>query len=315
MNYRELHNKAIVVDSHSDIPLDMYKKRNKNERIIISDHLPLLKKGGIDLVIVNLFGSFHPEGSLKEAMVQLSDLYKELKETEEVILVLTKDDLMEVIEKEKIGFILSMEGFEPISNEPILLESFYKLGLRSSAFTWNYRNYFASGVGEIGGLSNLGEETIKKMESLGIIIDVSHLNEESFWDVVKIAKKPIIASHSNAKKVFNHRRNLTDEQIKAIAKTGGVIGINSQFTANREVESFNTFMEQLEYMISMAGEDHVGLGFDFNFYFGAKGIDGLNDCTYVPKITEEMLRRGYNLTTIRKILGENFVRILKQILP
>lgn len=292
MNFKELHDNAIVVDGHSDIPLDMYAKRRKKGKVLNSYHLPLLKQGGVNLVFVNLFEDFHPEGSLKEAMIQVSELYRELEETDEIILVLNKKDLNEVIKNKKIGFILSMEGLEPISNEVVLLKSFYKLGVRSAALTWNHRNYFASGVGEIGGLSNLGKETVKQMEALGMLVDVSHLNEEGFWDVMEISENPIIASHSNAKKVYEHRRNLTDDQIKAIAKTGGVIGLNSQFTADRKEESLSTFMEHLEYMVSIAGEDHVGLGFDFNFYFGASGIDGLNDCTYIPKVTEEMVKRG-----------------------
>lgn len=161
----------------------------------------------------------------------------------------------------------------------------------------------------------MGKSAVEKMEELGIIIDVSHLNETGFWDIVNCANKPIIASHSNAKKIFNHRRNLTDEQIKAIAETDGVIGINTQFSASREKESFSTFMKQLEYILNIAGEDHVGLGFDFNFYFGSKGIDGLNDYTYVPKITEEMIRKGYSTSTIKKVLGENYLRILRKVLP
>ncbi len=315
MDCRKFHNEIIVVDGHSDIPLDIYRKREEKGKIIESYHLPLLKKGGINLVVANLFCNFHPESALKTAMIQLSDLYKELKETKEAILVLTKKDLQEVIEKKKTGFILSMEGLEPISNEITILESFYRLGLRSVILTWNNRNYFASGTNEIGGLSKLGKEAVKKIEDLGILIDLSHLNEEGFWDVMELVKRPVIASHSNAKKVFNHKRNLTDEQMKAIAETGGVIGLNSQFTADRRNENLFTFMEQLEYMISVVGEDHVGLGLDFNFYLGAKGTDKLNDCTYVPKITEEMIKRGYSSRTIRKVLGENFIGIFQKILP
>lgn len=315
MDYKELHNKSIVVDGHSDIPLDLYKKRNRNKKNIIKTyHLPLLKEGGLDLIFVNLFCNFHPEGSLKEAMIQVSTLYEELREIKDIILIETKEDLQKVRKKEKIGFILSMEGLEPISNDIVILEGFYRLGLRSAALTWNYRNYFASGVGEVGGLSNMGKRAVKKMEKLGIIVDVSHLNEEGFWDIIHCTKRPIIASHSNAKGVFNHRRNLTDRQIKAIAETGGVIGINSQFTSSNEKENLSTFMEQLEYILNIAGEDHVGLGFDFNFYFRAKGLDGLNDYTYVPKITEEMFKKGYSVSTIKKVLGENYLRILNEVL-
>lgn len=317
MNYMDLHKNSYVVDAHSDIPLHMLmeKGRKGSGDILISKHLPLLKQGGVNLVFVNTFENLHPEGSLKEALIEISEVYRQLENTEEAMFIRTKGDLDEAISKNKIGLVLSMEGMEPISNELGLIDVFYELGLRSAMLTWNWRNYFAAGVSEGGGLSRLGKDAILKMEKLGIIVDVSHLNEEGFWDIIDLVKNPIIASHSNAKAVYNHERNLTDEQIKAIAKTGGVIGLNGYFTEDKEKESIESFMKHLEYILKLAGEDHVGLGFDFNEYLGSKGTKDLEDCTKIPIVTKELLNRGYSESTIRKILGENFVRVLKNILP
>lgn len=317
MDYMEIHNKAIVVDGHSDIPLHLLDTRgnNKPSGIFKSYHLPLLKKGGVNIVFGNLFERLHPEGSLKEAMIEISDLYNELDESDETVIIKTKKDLKDVVENNKIGIVLSMEGMEPIGNEICLLRSFYELGIRSGMLTWNYRNYLAAGTLEIGGLSNMGKEAVKEMERLGMIVDVSHLNEEGFWDIMKIAKKPVIASHSNAKTVYAHVRNLTDEQIKAIAQTGGVVGLNSYFTGDSGEETLQGYMKHLEYMIEVAGEDHVGLGFDFNSYLGSDGAKGLEDCTCIPNVTKELVNLGYKEATIYKILGGNFMRVLENILP
>lgn len=317
MNYKHIHENSIVIDAHSDIPLHMYQNRMKKKRILTETHIPLLKRGGVNIVFIDLFEELHPEGSLKEAMIQISELYGELDNCSDGILIKTKDDLNEVLKGEKIGFVLSAEGLEFISNEVSMLRVFYELGLRCAMLTWNWRNYLASGTYENGGLSLMGKEAIKEMNRLGIIVDVSHLNEEGFWDIVAISTKPIIASHSNAKKITNHVRNLTDDQIKAIAKTGGVIGLNSYFTSKegQGKETLETYMDHMEYMIETAGEDHVGLGFDFNMYLGSFGAVGLEDCTCIPNVTKELINRGYKEETVKKILGGNFVRVLESILP
>ena len=318
MNYLDLHKDSIVVDAHSDIPFHiLINKMNENiNEVFKSHHLPLLKEGGVNIVFVNLFEYLHPEGSLKEALIEISELKKELENTDEAILIYNKNDLHRALNENKVGLVLSMEGMEPISNEIVLLKTFYELGLRSAMLTWNWRNYFAAGSWESGGLSKLGKETIVEMENLGIIVDVSHLNEEGFWDIMNIAKKPVIASHSNAKALYDHGRNLSDDQIKAIVNTGGVIGVNCYFTANsEEVEvSLDTYMAQMEYLLEAAGEDHVGLGFDFNGYLGSSKVKGLENSSKTLTVTNELVKRGYSEETIKKVLGGNFLRVLEGVL-
>ncbi|KUO51080.1 MAG: hypothetical protein APF76_16430 [Desulfitibacter sp. BRH_c19] len=314
-DYKEVHKHSIVVDAHSDIPLDIYYSRNKGiDNIINQKHLPHLREGGVNIVFVNLYAELHPEGSLKQTLLQLGDIYKEIDECPYLTLIKTSEDLSKVITGDKIGLLLSMEGLEPISNDLSLLRVFYKLGLRSASLTWDFRNYFASGTGEIGGLSRLGKEAVQEMERLGVIVDVSHLNDEGFWDVIEVAKKPIIASHSNARSLYNHPRNLTDEQIDAIVKTGGVIGLNNYYSEDDDKGSLDTFMEHLVYIIDRAGEDHVGLGLDFNGYIGEIMTTGLEDARCFPNITKELLVRGYGIDVIEKVLGKNFLRVLSGVL-
>ena len=318
MNYLDLHKESIVIDAHSDIPLHiLINKMNENiHEVFKSYHLPLLKEGGVNIVFVNLFENLHPEGSLKEALLQLSELNKELENTDEAILICNKEDLNRALNENKVGLVLSMEGMEPISNEIVLLRTFYDLGLRSAMLTWNWRNYFAAGSWETGGLSKLGKELIVEMEKLGIIVDVSHLNEEGFWDIMSIAKKPVIASHSNAKSIYDHKRNLSDDQIKAIVNTGGVIGVNNYFTINTDVEEMilDRYMDQMEYLLEVAGEDHVGLGFDFNGYLGSSEMKDLENASKTPNVTNELIKRGYGEETIKKVLGGNFLRVLEGVL-
>lgn len=271
-------------------------------------------EGGVDIVFINLYAQLHPEGSLKQALLQVGDMQKEIDETNYLTLIKSAADLDNSLMGEGIGLVLSMEGLEPIGNDLSLLRVFYELGLRSASLTWDFRNYFASGTGEIGGLSRLGKEAVVEMERLGIIVDVSHLNDEGFWDVIEIAEKPIIASHSNARSLYNHPRNLTDEQIKAIVKTGGVIGLNNYYSDEEDKGSLDTFMNHLDYMINQAGEDHVGLGLDFNGYLGEIITNGLEDARSFPDITKELLDRGYGTNVIQKILGKNFLRVLSGVL-
>jgi membrane dipeptidase len=316
MNYSEIHANAIVVDAHSDIPLDLLYSRKNGEHSgdLNRKHLPSLQSGGVNVVFMEIYSKLHPEGSLKQALLEVGDIYEEIKENENLKLICTKNDFEKITLDKSLNIVFSMEGLEPLGCDITLLNVFYKLGVRSASLTWNNRNYFASGVSEIGGLSNLGKKAINVMEDLGIIVDVSHLNEEGFWDIISIATKPIIASHSNAKSLYNCDRNLTDQQIKAIAKTGGVIGIVCYFTEDEEKMSLETYMNHLEYMIKIAGEDHVGLGLDFNGYLGDIYVPGIEDSSKMPSITNELCKRGYKEDTIYKILGGNFLRVLNSVL-
>lgn len=316
MDYIKIHDNAIVVDAHSDIPLDLLYSRKNGEYSgnLTKKHLPILESGGINVIFMEIYAKLHPEGSLKQALLEVGDLYEEIKENKKLKLIRTKDDFKKIKSDSSLNIVFSMEGLEPLGSDLTLLNVFYELGLRSASLTWNNRNYFAAGVSEVGGLSTLGKKAVKKMEELGIIVDVSHLNEEGFWDIINIATKPIIASHSNASALYKCDRNLTDDQIKAIVKTGGVIGIVCYFTEDEEKMSLESYMDHLEYMIKIAGEDHVGLGLDFNGYLGDIYVPGIEDASKIPSITNELCKRGYKEETIYKILGGNFLRVLNTVL-
>jgi membrane dipeptidase len=314
-NYKDLHQRAVVIDGHSDILFDMLCSKQRNEaKALTQKHLPILKKGGVNAIIAAVFTGYCSENPLRNALLEIGYLYEELRENPEIRLILSRKDIMQIKRSGALGIILSMEGLDPLGCDLTLLDVFYRLGVRCASLTWNNRNTFASGPDDVGGLSDLGKKCVTEMEQSGILIDVSHLNDEGFWDVIDLATKPVIASHSNARAQYPCRRNLTDEQIQAIVTTGGVIGINCYFTEEDQNLSLDSFIRHVEYMISIAGEDHVGLGPDFNWYLGDVAVPRLEDASKMICITEELCNRGYSDSTIYKILGENFLRVLNGIL-
>jgi membrane dipeptidase len=197
------------------------------------------------------------------------------------------------------------------------------------------------GKGEIrtkGGLTNFGISVVKEANRLGMIVDVAHLTEPGFWDVIETSQDPIIDSHSNARAVCNHPRNLTDEQVKAIAKKGGVIGLttNAAMTSNEiDKPTVDDLMKHLDYIGGLVGIDHVGLGPDHlefeleinlwapapgwleGVFYGTKDtyyIQNLNKITEFPLFTEVLVKRGYSDEDIKKVLGGNWLRIYRQVL-
>ena len=213
---------------------------------------------------------------------------------------------------------------------------FYELGVRVVGLVWSRRNFAGDGChfssvreGKKGGITDFGVQLIEESERLGMFIDVSHLNDEGFWDVMEVAKKPVIASHSNCRSIVNSMRNLTDEQIKAIAQKGGVIGMNACniFTADRDEDGdVEHLINHVDHIVKLVGPMHVGLGLDLCDDFmkyvsdekiGAvprKSFDVLKGHKSIQQFTKGLIGRGYRDDEIEMILGKNFLRIYKEVL-
>ncbi|MBY9002217.1 MAG: dipeptidase, partial [Candidatus Heimdallarchaeota archaeon] len=212
------------------------------------------------------------------------------------------------VEDENAVYVLANNKKYHIIN----LTTFYAWGL-----SWSNVNKFATGVGTGNnerGLTYVGKELVTEMEKLGIIVDVSHLNEKSFWDVIEIAKKPIIASHSNSFTVSNHERNLKDDQISAIKEIDGTIGINfcdlflSTKIKNEEI-GFEIIKNHIDKIVELASIDNVSLGSDYD---GATVPMILKDISYYPQLIDYLEESGYNRQEIEKITSKNFLRIMKK---
>ncbi|WP_306298993.1 dipeptidase [Bacillus sp. OV166] len=194
------------------------------------------------MIIAAIFidSGFLPEMGLRKALNQVSALYEEVQESPDKLMICkNRDDMILAQQSGKIGFLLSLEGAEPIGTDLSLLRVFYELGVRNLGLVWSRSNAVGYGShfspidqGTKGGITHFGVKVIEEAEKLGMMIDVSHLNDEGFWDVIEMSKKPIIASHSNSRVLSNTMRNLTDEQMKAIASKGGVIGVNAVLYIN-----------------------------------------------------------------------------------
>jgi len=329
---------ALVVDAHSDLLSDILGRRAAGQtKILESIWLPSMAAGGIDVRVAAIYNSpkYLPELALRRALDQVAAFLEELDAAPGAALCTNYDGILRAKAEGKRGFILGMEGAEPLGSDLALLRVFYTLGVRVLGITHALRNYAADGAfftpkrtGLVGGLSDFGVELIEKAQAMGMLLDVSHLNDPGFWDVVKFSRAPIIASHSNCRALADHPRNLTDEQIKAVAGTGGVIGVNSigRFVNPPDLPHL---IDHVDHLVKVAGRKHVGLGLDFCAYLlehkspversgmrpGAYlSVDGLSGDQDVPKIPALLAERAYSAETIDLIMGGNFLRVFEAVL-
>lgn len=327
MHIDEIMKKLLIIDGHTDIPRHLYLRHLEgNSEAFLNEHYPALKRSQVNIVVVNVFTKGKKEETMEQAMFQIERILDAAENIGDIVLIKSRQDLKDAVENKKLGLILSLEGFEPLGNSLNLLNLYYHLGVRAGMLTWNWANAFASGTDTNEPLSIMGVEALEKMHELGIVVDVSHLNEKGFWDVISKSQKPIIASHSNARALFNHPRNLYDEQIIAIANTGGVIGTTPYFTkVNQDnpskfrtdddsTETVEDFIQHIEYIINLVGYDHVAFGFDFNLYLGDFGVKGIEDTEKIKNVISLLIERGHRIEDIEKIAGLNLLRVFNQIL-
>ena len=321
-----------VFDAHSDILADTAMKRERGlTGNFVRDHLPELKKGGIGGTILVLWVEpAYFNNPRKRFADIIAYTEAEIKEMGSSVCVAKSIQDIETAEKEgKLYVILGVEGLSGIGSNADHIYSLYQMGVRHISLTWNEKNDLATGIGSweaARGLTREGKKAITIMDRLGMMIDVSHLNEKSFWDVCEHSAGTIIASHSNARKVCNAKRNLTDDQILAIAGKRGVIGINSwsSFVADENADIYG-LVRHIDYMVTLAGVDHVGFGFDFCNYFDSDPTTtepdqaviftkGIETCERVPQLIELLYKQGYSREDIEKMAYRNFRRVINEVL-
>jgi membrane dipeptidase len=310
-----------------------------------------------------LYGS---SGMFKQSVRLIGILEKIIDNNpDKIALTRTPTEIEQTVKSGKIAACMGVEGGTAIENDLGKLKSLYDRGVRYLGLTWNDSPEWASCAKDENsedykgyrGLTDFGKEVIKWMNTHGMIVDISHSGEKTFWDVIEVSKKPIIASHSCAYKICSHYRNLKDDQIKAIGKNNGVIfinfypgylvnGFNRKYSSLRKssqalmdsmkqvygadhlgyrkyrntylVEQTDDFrpgveviVDHMDYIISLIGDDHVGLGSDFDGISIAPS--GVDDVSKMPELTRVMLQRGYSEERVRKILGENFMRVFREV--
>ena len=335
----EFHREMMVFDMHSDIPCEIIRRRSLGETEVLNNvFLDPLLKGGVDAFVVsipaNLF--FYPSrrfsDHLEGGLNCIDVMYSDVEECSENFALVTDVKGIEQANKEcKIAIVLGFEGGEPLGRELQNLRNFYRLGVRLIQLTWNYRNAIGDGVGERSGseISPFGVEVIEEMNRLGMVVDLSHLNREGFFHALEVAEAPAIVSHGNSCGMLDHPRNFADDQIKAIADQGGLMGILAlPARVAKKDATLEDLLKHLDHMIKLVGVEHVALGLDFVKYDGPRTlkdqhhpteklglIKGLEEVEDLPKLIDGLSRHGYKEEEIKLILGGNYLRVLKTILP
>ncbi len=369
-DYKNLHFDAVVVDTHNDVAQRMINGEDISVRTMHGhSDLPRFREGGVDVEMFSIW--VPPEKTARSYFDQANDQIDSIlnfakRNSASVSVATSVSDIEQAVGDNKFAAMMGMEGGHHLVENIDNLDYFYRRGVRYMTLTWNNSTSWATSAKDETdpdtvlphkGLSEKGKMIVRKMNSIGMMVDISHVGEHTFWDVMKTTSKPVIASHSSAWKLCPHRRNLKDEQLKAIAENGGVVFINffpvfidSTFPRKEAemrkksqllIDSLNNILEgddfirgqmvneklkdeylairpplsvlidHFDYVAKLIGVDHVGIGSDFD------GISStpleMDDVTFLPNITRELLKRGYSESDIRKILGGNFLRVLKEV--
>ncbi|WP_163335714.1 dipeptidase [Desulfopila sp. IMCC35008] len=330
----QLHHQAFTVDAHFDLCYEVANMRERGDKKVIEKtFLNQFRAGSFDLIVSAIFvhNYFLPEMGLRKALDQISHLHAEIDESPGLFRICrTCKEARQAKEDGEIALFLSLEGADPLQNDPGLLRIFYELGVRGLGLVWSRRNAVGDGAffasqreGQKGGLTPFGIDLIEQAERLGMFIDVSHLNDEGFLDVMNVAQKPLIASHSNCRALARTMRNLTDDQIKSLAAKGGVIGMNSVDAFvhdDAKKATMDDFVNHVDHIANLVGIDHVGIGFDICCGFpnhlsmpdNVEATDLISDHGHLEEFTEQLIRHGYSDEDIMKVLGDNFMRVYSE---
>lgn len=322
-----------IFDGHSDIFTDITVRSLKGEtNIIKKHHIERLNKGNVAAMILCIW--IEPLYFEKDCTWRMLEIMGAISKEIEFMndyadIVYNYNDLKRTNETNKLGIVMGVEGLDGLKNNVNLIDFLYRFGVRHAMLTWNRENEFATGVKSLNkdrGLTKLGVEVIKRMEALGMIVDASHANEKTFWDIYEHTTKPFIASHSNAYSICKCSRNLKDDQIKAIAERKGTIGINAWPDFIDEYEpSVGKLADHIDYIVNLAGIDCVSFGFDFCDFLDFKTKEslgnnddiktpGIEDASQIYNLLNILSKRGYKDEHLEKITYGNMERVVREVL-
>ncbi|MGI6035748.1 MAG: dipeptidase [Limnochordia bacterium] len=277
---------------------------------------PRMQAGRVACQILALCSSREKDSSpLNQVLIGIADLHRALEEHPGAFLIREAEDWQR-LRQGKLGVLLALEGCDALEGRPEPLEVLFALGVRCLSLTWNLRNELADGVGDEtggGGLTRMGRLVVNKAVHLGMVLDVSHLSTRGFWDAMEMNEGVWVATHSNCRALMDHPRNLTDDQIKAIAARDGVVGINfyPPFLTTAPQATIYDVIRHILHVVELVGPEHVGLGSDFD------GIDacplGLEDVTKMPQLVESLGEAGLSQREISLILWENWLRVFQRV--
>ena len=363
---RKLHFASIVVDTHDDTTQRFLDgdfdlgARNASGSIDI----PRMKEGGLGAIFFSIWIPSKITGpeAIKHALDQIDAVREQVRRhPSDIVLAVTAAEVREARKQGKIAALMGVEGGHMIASDLSVLRSFAALGVRYMTLTHSGNDEWADSSTDTAvhnGLTDFGKDVVREMNRLGVMVDISHVSDKTFYDALAVSKAPLIASHSSCRAICDARRNMTDQMIKDLAAKGGVIQINYHvgflseefMNADKnpeitkaiaaEVEKrcgdkegcqliegdritreyvrqgklprvdYTKIIEHIDHAVKLVGAEHVGLGSDFD---GANMPFGMEDATKLPQITEALLRKGYSEEDVRKILGENTLRVMTEV--
>jgi membrane dipeptidase len=335
---RRVRSALVIADAHNDLLIELVHRRGE-ERPFERCWLPPLEAGGVGLQVCPLYAEVElgPERALADALVQTTAFRSALRESpERVAQVRSRADLDPL--DGRIGLLLSLEGCEPLGTNPGLIEVFWELGVRMASLTWNRRNAFADGAGEPAhnGLSSLGRALLARFDELRIVVDLAHASDRTFWDVLEAAPDAtVLVSHACCRALVDTPRNVSDEQLRALAERDGVFCLMAlPLVVDPKRPTLARFVDHVEHAIEVMGIEHVGLGGDFIRQVAlatgiettgstllpegmtlADPVEGLAGPEDYPALVEELRRRGYDGDALDAILSGNLMRLLRRGLP
>ncbi len=364
---KKLHFSSIVIDTHDDTTQRLLD-RHFDISVPHTDgniDIPRMRDGGLTAIFFSIWinGKILGPEAVKQALDQIDAVRETVrKHPDSLVLATSADDIRAAKKQRKIAALMGVEGGHMMGNDLAVLRTFAALGVRYMTLTHMENNEWADSSTDKpahNGLTNFGKDVVREMNRLGIIVDISHVSDKTFYDAIATSKAPLIASHSSCRALCNAPRNMTDDMIRALAKNGGVIQINyhvaflsqvlrdyeeahpdvekeidaeakkycgdddvcQQVAGDQLVRDFmnagklpkvdwTLIVDHIDHAVKVGGIDHVGLGSDFD---GAVMPLGMQDASHLPQITDALLKRGYSESDIRKILGENTLRVLADV--
>jgi len=361
---RRLHFSSIVVDTHDDTTQRFFSndfdlgKRNSSGHIDI----PRMREGGLNAIFFSIWIDGRTMGppAVQQALDQIDAIQQNVRKySKDLAFARTAADVRRAHKQGKIAVLMGIEGGHMLGNDIRMVRIYSDLGVRYMTLSHFYNDEWADSSTDKpvhNGLTDYGKEIVREMNRTGMLVDISHVSDKTFYDALAVSLAPLIASHSSCRALCNHPRDMTDDMIKALAEKGGVIQINYEksfidqaykdardkeaggvvkvfeeikkecgtdqecFTRKMDEQeklataegrlphvSWERIIDHIDHAVKLVGADHVGLGSDFD---GASMPEGMDDVTHIPQITDALLKKGYSESDIRKILGENTLRVL-----
>src|SRR4051794_4112642 len=335
-----IHKQAIVVDTHIDTTMMLGKPgwdfmvRHTAGPQPDESHvdLPRIRDGGLDAAFFSIYmpGTITGPEAVKKAL-ELIDHVRKLAEDHpnDIVLATTAADVRAAHKAGKFAALMGMEGGHMIDDSLSVLRDYQRLGVRYLTLSHSVNTNWSDSSGDKplhNGLTDFGKDVVRELNRLGIMVDISHVSDKTFWDALETSKAPLVASHSSMRAISGHPRNMTDDMVRALGAKGGVVMINYSigFLSNERYEagqknpppaemprvSWEKIVDHIDHAVKLVGATHVGLGSDFD---GTAVPDGMDDVSRLPKITAALLAKGYSEQDVKNILGENILRLLDKV--